>query len=307
MKLKTGILIIGLILNGSIMAGGGGSSSKPLDGSYPIVLSHGILGFDDTNGLANGLVKYWGGMDDYLRSEGADVLTPGKTTAGASNVRASQEKNLILYWMAANGFSKVNIIAHSQGAQDTRYMISNLGMSSKVKVLTTVNGVHKGAPLADVVNSLVPGWLEPFFDTVVDFIGDFVYGDSDQDVMASLYYLSVANADAVNAASPNVYGQKYFSYGSKMTWADPVQHPLMFLMYPITWVGGLVNGLGSANDGVVPYNSQVHGTWKGGPSYNFWISGVDHVQAVNFEYTGQFWFDVEEYYLKMATNAMNSQ
>ena len=39
----------------------GGSSSKPLDGAYPIVLAHGILGFDDTSGLAGGLVKYWGG------------------------------------------------------------------------------------------------------------------------------------------------------------------------------------------------------------------------------------------------------
>jgi len=41
-----------------------------------VVLVHGILGFDDTTGLANGLVKYWGGLDTYLRGQGAKVATP---------------------------------------------------------------------------------------------------------------------------------------------------------------------------------------------------------------------------------------
>ena len=74
-------------------ASGSGESSQPLAGSYPIVLSHGILGFDDTAGLAGGFVKYWGGMDDYLRAQGVPVLTPGKTAMQSLDVRAGEQRD----------------------------------------------------------------------------------------------------------------------------------------------------------------------------------------------------------------------
>ena len=307
MNTKLTLVLASILLSSSISASGGGTTTKPLANSNPIVLSHGILGFDDSEGLANGLVKYWGGMDNYLRSQGAKVLTPGKTSVTGIDVRAQQQKEQILLWMAANGFKKVNILAHSQGALDSRYMVSNLGMSTKVANITTVNGVNRGAPLADVVLGVVPSWLVSFVDMVVDFLGGMIYGDSDQDYLAAAKCLSIAQANAVNTSSPNAYGVKYFSYGSHMTWADPIQHPLMFLMYPITWAGGLYYGVGSSNDGVVPESSQKWGTWKGGPDYGIFTSGVDHTQAINFEWMGQTWYNVENYYKKMATNAMNNQ
>ena len=41
--------------------------------SLSLLLTHGILGFADTQGLFGGLIKYWGGMDEHLRSQGAAV------------------------------------------------------------------------------------------------------------------------------------------------------------------------------------------------------------------------------------------
>ena len=63
-------LYIGVLLlfSASFLHAGSGSTTKPLAGSYPIVLSHGILGFDDTVGLFGGAIKYWGGMDTHLRA-----------------------------------------------------------------------------------------------------------------------------------------------------------------------------------------------------------------------------------------------
>lgn len=55
-------------------------TTKPLS-DMCIALVHGILGFDDTKGLAGGLVKYWGGLDEYLRTQGAKVITPGSSAA----------------------------------------------------------------------------------------------------------------------------------------------------------------------------------------------------------------------------------
>jgi len=52
-QMKKIVLAVFMVLfSYPLFAGGSGSSSKPLTGSYPIVLAHGILGFDDTQGLA---------------------------------------------------------------------------------------------------------------------------------------------------------------------------------------------------------------------------------------------------------------
>jgi triacylglycerol lipase len=50
-KLLTLLLTVFLSFPAGVFAG-------PLDGTC-IALVHGILGFDDTKGLAGGLVKYW--------------------------------------------------------------------------------------------------------------------------------------------------------------------------------------------------------------------------------------------------------
>ena len=313
-KILTAALFSACILSTSALyAGGGGSSSGPLAGSYPIVMGHGILGFDDSQGLAFGLGQYWGGMDDYLRDEGVAVLTPGKTAAAGLEQRARQQADQIAMWMAANGFSKVHYIGHSQGGLDGRYMISNnlcsgsYCMKNVVSTYTSLNSLHDGTPIADIALGVIPNWLEPGFATIVNFFAGLFYMDNDQDVLEMASSLSVSVANSFNANTPDAPGVKYYSYGSYMTMVDLTQHPLMSLAQPFTWAGGLAYGMGGKNDGVVPYSSQRWGTWKGGPSYGWLTTGVDHLQATNFQYTGQLFYDVEAYYLKMAKNMKNNQ
>ena len=99
---------------------GGGSSSKPLAGSYPIVLSHGLFGWGDSDGSGViSIVEYWGGMDDYLRSQGVAVYAPTKTATQSNEYRAQELKNKLNYWMAANGYSKVHILGHALGLIET--------------------------------------------------------------------------------------------------------------------------------------------------------------------------------------------
>ncbi len=71
-----------------------GSSSKPLAGTYPIILSHGLFGWGENSGGVISIVNYWGGMDDYLRSQGATVYAPGKSAANSNELRAGQLKSL---------------------------------------------------------------------------------------------------------------------------------------------------------------------------------------------------------------------
>jgi len=286
-----------------------GITAGPLSGQC-YVLVHGILGFDDTNGLANGLVKYWGGLDGYLRSQGAKVATPGSSAANSLATRASQVKSFLEGtssnpgWRIANGCAKVHLIGHSQGGLVSRYLVKQLGYASKVASVTSVNTPHRGSPVADVVFAVIPNWLEPFVGIVLDTLARLIYRDGrPQDVLAMGGSLTVSYLNTFNSSTPNVSGLKYFSYGSTMAWADIIQHPIMGILYPATWAGGIAYGQGSANDGIVPSSSQKWGTWKGGPSTYWYATGIDHLQATNFEWGGQFYYDVNGYYLSMAKNA----
>ena len=278
-------------------------SANSLNGMC-IGLVHGILGFDDTKGLANGLVKYWGGLDNYLRSQGAKVLTPGSSAMSNIQNRAWETKSQLATWMAANGCTKVHLIGHSQGGLVVRYIAANTGFASKVASVTTINSLHKGAPLADISLAVIPGFLQPSVNLVISTLAKLIYRDGrPQDAIEMAKSLTVNYLKTFNTATPNVSGIKYYSYGSKMAWADPIQHPLMAPTYPITWAGGLYYGLGGANDGVVPFTSQAWGSWKGEPSANWYATGIDHLQATNFEWTGQNFFNVTGWYLAIATNA----
>lgn len=310
MKKKYRISICALILalSGSVYASGGGSSSKPLQGTHPIVLSHGLFGWgENSNGIIS-IVNYWGGMDDYLRSQGAVVFAPAKSATNSNEVRAVQLKNSINLFMASGGYTKVHILGHSQGGLDARYMISNLGMSSRVSTMTSLNSPHFGSPIADIVKTVLPNWIEPFVGAIVNVLVKIVYGGANQqDALSALVSLTREGMTAFNSATPNSSGVKYYSYGSYMTITDLIQHPLMGLVHPACGAGGLFQGQGFTNDGLVPLTSQRWGTWKGGPSYPIWVTGVDHLQASNTLNSGKTWFDVEGYFLNMALNMKVNQ
>ncbi|TGL73811.1 lipase family alpha/beta hydrolase [Leptospira yasudae] len=288
----------------SVLSASGGGTGKPLSGSYPIVLAHGLFGW----GNGSTVVDYWGGNAAYLRNQGATVLTPSVTALNSSASRASQLKTAILAAMAANNYTgKVHIIGHSQGGLDARYMVSNLSMSSKVASVTTLNTPHQGSPIANIVLAVIPSWALPYVSTIIETLAGVVYGDSSQNATAALKLLTTDGAQTFNASTPNVSGVKYFSYGSTISVADLIQHPAMGLLHPICAIGAPFYGMSIANDGVVPDSSQRWGTWKGGPSIPLLTTGIDHLEATNALYLGQLWYDTNAYFLKMANNAKSNQ
>jgi triacylglycerol lipase len=306
-------LVLSVSLVTPLLAGGSSEPEKPLAGSYPIVLVHGILGFDDSTGMLGGAVKYWGNLSQYLRDQGAPVLTPGTNPMDHSMDRAKDTATQVEYWMAANGYSKVHLIGHSQGGPVTRYMFNNLPIKYKIATVSTVNGVNHGTPIADIGLAVIPDFLEPFVATIVNTFASLIYvaggHPSSQDVIAMTQSLSISYTEGVfNPANPRTY--KVYSYGSKMAWADLIQHPLMGLTYPATWAGGLFySGVSADNDGVVPLSAQKWGTWMGSPDAAWYATGLDHLQMTTLSLIGVVNgnFDAEGYYLAMAQNAMNNQ
>jgi triacylglycerol lipase len=59
--------------------------------------------------------------------------------------RARQLREQILDWTD----EPVNIVAHSMGGLDARYLITHLGMADRVRSLTTIATPHRGTYLVD--------------------------------------------------------------------------------------------------------------------------------------------------------------
>jgi triacylglycerol lipase len=79
---------------------------------YPIVLAHGLLGFDELR-LAGGYlpsVQYWRGIREALSAQGVEVVTASVPPSSTIEERAEELARVIE--TGARG-KDVNIIAHS--------------------------------------------------------------------------------------------------------------------------------------------------------------------------------------------------
>lgn len=285
-------------------ANGGGSSPKPLDGAYPIVLAHGLLGWgEESNGLTS-IINYWGGMDDYLREQGASVYAPEQPPGSSNEARGEVLKERVLYWMAANGYKKVHFLGHSQGPLGVRYAVSNLGLASKTASVTSLNGVNRGTGLADALLPFIQDGAPA--SKILETFVNLLYLVDDSDAPAVVWSLSTDGMAVFNANTPNAPGVRYYSYGSVINGVDFIQHPVGSLLYNFTGKNS-ADAHGFANDGFVPLSSMKWGEWKGGPDTPWYSTGVDHLQCANTLYLGQAWYDVEAYFLKMAKNMKAGQ
>ena len=112
---------------------------------FPIVLVHG-LGMKDTF-----FMKSWGWIDRILRVQGYTVYKSNVDGFGTVESNAAQLKEEIRHILEETGAEKVNIIAHSKGGLDAKYMIQKMDMAKQVASLTTLCTPHKGSPIASFV------------------------------------------------------------------------------------------------------------------------------------------------------------
>lgn len=112
---------------------------------HPVVLAHGILGFDELK-LAGRRQEYFRGIPELLRRDGVEVHVLRVPALGSVAARAQALADAVKSLPA----ERVNVIAHSMGGLDARYAVTRLGLASKVVSLTTIGTPHFGTPLADI-------------------------------------------------------------------------------------------------------------------------------------------------------------
>jgi triacylglycerol lipase len=87
---------------------------------YPIVLAHGLSGFRQLFGV----VDYFFGIPGDLQSGGAKVFVTQVSAFGSAEQRGEQLLQQIEFIAASTGAGKVNLIGHSQGGLDARYVMA---------------------------------------------------------------------------------------------------------------------------------------------------------------------------------------
>ena len=116
---------------------------------YPIVLAHGASGFDSLFGVFD----YWNGLEYSLERSGAEVYVTQVSQFGSTEDRGAQLLAQVEEIVALSGSPRVNIIGHSHGGLDARWVAAQ--RPDLVASVTSVASPHQGAELADFLRDTV--------------------------------------------------------------------------------------------------------------------------------------------------------
>jgi triacylglycerol lipase len=249
---------------------------------YAIVLAHGFNG-SPTNEWA-----FWG-VADALRQDGHVVHVAAVSPFDSAAVRgaelATHVDQAIEECKAVRGCdpSKVNVIAHSMGGLDSRYMISSLGYADRVASLTTISTPHGGSMIADVALKLIPGQADDAVNALARaFATTFTSDDlaAHTNLRAAFESIAESNAadfDAQNPDDDRVYYQSWAGVSNIFGVPNPkdsdacdgnfqTYHGHRHVMSAQLAVGAPFVAHGTdlrPNDGMVTVENAKHGTFRG--------------------------------------------
>jgi triacylglycerol lipase len=226
----------------------------------PIVLAHGLFGFSELRLAGDYLpaIHYWFGIAEALRAKGAEVITTSVPPSGSIQERAEKLGREI----AAKAHGKsVNIVAHSMGGLDARYMISNLKPENvDVRSLVTVATPHHGSYYADYMLDGM-GIVNP--KSLYGVLGRVGLGTQAFAQLTRRYVV-----EEFNPSTPDREDVRYFSYGAVMD--KPA------LLSPFRQGHRVLLEAEGPNDGLVSVRSARWGTYKGT------LVGVSHLDLINW-------------------------
>jgi triacylglycerol lipase len=207
---------------------------------HPVVFCHGLLAFTTFHLQVPDKHNYFNPLRDFLKERGHRALYPEVAPVGSVAMRAGELRSQIDAWTK----EPVNIVAHSMGGLDARYMITHLGMADRVSSLTTIACPHRGTALAD--------WFMTNFQQRVPLVralealGATVAGFADCCPSACAKF---------NETTPDMSGVKYFSYGASVP-ATRVSPMLRRAWNMLTTIEG-------PNDGMISVASSHWGEYLG--------------------------------------------
>jgi len=239
-------------------------TSNTAQTKHPIVLVHGLTGFDNILGI-----DYFYKIPQSLAGAGAKVYVAQVSGFNASEVRGEQLLQQLKNIRAVSGNPtlKFNLIGHSQGSPTSRYVAAVA--PDMVASVTSVGGANGGSKLADMLLG-VGGVSGAVINQATLYLAQIIGALSGKDPQelpespsAATMTLSTAGSNAFNAKYPQglraagsscdvksgpsvVNGIRYYSWTGVQTSTnalDPSDVPLIG--------AGLLGYPGVVNDGLV--------------------------------------------------------
>jgi triacylglycerol lipase len=227
---------------------------------YPIVLVHGLSG---TDRYAN-VIDYWYGIEWDLESHGANVYVANLSGFQGDlgpNGRGEQLLAYVQQVLAATGAQKVNLIGHSQGGLDARYVAAVA--PQLVASVTTIGTPHRGSEFADFVAGVLAkdptGMAEPLIAKFANLLGMLFSSNfnSNQDAISALTALTTSGAAQFNATVPSA---GLGAPGSCQTGA-PTETVNGNLHHLYSWAGSAIKPTWSALGMQAATDTSVSGTF----------------------------------------------
>ncbi|MDE6373161.1 MAG: hypothetical protein K2L72_01545 [Clostridia bacterium] len=229
---------------------------------YPIVLVHGVMLKDFK------FLRAFGRIEKILRRAGHIVYTAKIDGFGTIESNAVQLKKYIDDVRIKEKAEKVNLIAHSKGGLDSRYMIENLEMGKRVASLTTLCTPHKGSQIASQLLRL-PKSTTAFIAFWVNFWYK-LFGDEKPNALQVCKQLQSieTNEDDAREFLSDVYCQSYSATLNRSRDDFIMGIPLVFSK----------RFEKSSSDGLVTPSSSKFGDYKG----DCLDGSVSHLQIVGY-------------------------
>jgi triacylglycerol lipase len=281
----------------------GRARSRRREPIHPIILVHGLLGFATIG--RTGRLEYFRGVMNHLENNRKVLGGKGKVYVADLDPtdtipsRAIQLRDFIqerIYDLDKKWFKyeKVNIIAHSMGGLDARYMISNLAtdvgdrrpMADRVASLTTIGTPHLGSPIADFILGL------PVGQRLIQLAGFYSINIGAFEQLTREWLVE----KGFNERMPDREQVEYFSYAGQVPLAE---------VFPMLLASALIlHRQGTPNDGLVPVESAAFEYDAMEDEYGQLIP-VDHAGQIGHGYGylpfgPQSDFDHLDFYAKLA-------
>jgi len=251
---------------------------------HPVVLMHGfgLLAF-----LARGGHLHEEAM--HLRLHGLAAFAPNVTPYHVIPQRAAMWKERIEVILGQTGAEKVNLIAHSMGGLDARYLIAKLDMADRVASLTTISTPHRGSSLA-LMALKQPERLRELVRNAANWVGENVM-EVEADFHAAVESLTPrAVTNDFNRDVQDVDGVYYASWAGSagkgaLNSINPVFRPFNAWLYSREGI----------NDGIVSVASATWGEFRGEME-------ADHLQQVGIDVLAGSSFSSKEFMTMLAAD-----
>ena len=246
---------------------------------YPVVLVHGMMIRDFR------FYRSFRVIEAYLRENGVSVYISNQDALGTIATNALQLKKEIEEICRAQGCDKVNIIAHSKGGLDARYLISTLGMHTCVASLTTLSTPHHGSRMSRKILG-----MPALFAKFISFFANLFYkicGDKSPDIYALANEITDTAMLEFNEKNKDIDTVFYQSFAAKI--ANEKDY-IAFLPRKISEF--LEN---ESTDGVVSYTSSIWGEHAGDMDCN-------HFRMVGLYGSRKNLAGICDFYLKVASD-----